>query len=572
MYCIKCGSKLEEDEAFCANCGAQTKAVELLHEKKKFPKKIIFCAAVIFLAAVSVVGLKNNFLNVENDSSGIGLHDEDFLSVENDSSEIVLRDENYYEFFSDVLEEEVIKGFYDQSGNVNFVEYSGYRVNGTPEVEDICFSGSSACVSYLLNGKLFLLKDNKVSNIAVGGEGAYVSQSADRSGDSMQSQKLSFDGGTVAFCYEDYLYVYYQGLSSADTKVAEVVNGKYVLSPNGEYILYVNKNDNMLYLAAVGRGNQGKKIADHVEAPLAVSDSGKDVFYIGYDSRLYYTDGKVVKCLSQNSIEDTETTRDIQEFHFNVSCDEIIYQDGDVTYYYKAGDAQSRSIGKDIGSVDLVYTNKLAVQKSSEYKTSKFRYFMQINGKDTFANMIFCNIQNDDYYIYYWLNADGTELDEIVSLEWSAWAVSTDFQNLIYFKDDNNLYQFNTERMEERCIYSVDDVLRIFVSPDFKHLYITTQYDKIKYINLERGDEVREVAQMPENFYGEYNEQQQAYILCTENNVLYKVTPQGMKLLLTGARDATISWLGAVTYDVYDEEGNEHRAMLLKDESSKVLY
>lgn len=536
MYCENCGAKIDDHANFCENCGAAYQRGKSKKQQTKTKYLILGIAvlcAIIGLVILLFVGI---FSASKKKQGGITFLD------------------NYYEEFSiQQTSGEWIKGFYDQKGNV--IEY---RSDDNEYIKNIRYSGTQESVVYTYENEVYFLQNGSAENIFS------IKENAESMEQEEISYKISFNGSTVALQSENILYLYVDGIEK-NMKISDVAAGNYVLSSDGEYVLYVKESQNALYCVKVNDENSQKKISDNVTAPLTVADSGKDFFYLGNDTKLYYSDGKKEKCLSDFSISNVEKA---EPCYFNQSCNEVVYHDGTVTYYYKAGDMEKKIIGRDLNSCHPYCFNEMAVQRDSIAELKYYDYNIMIYGKDTFAESLFY-----DQYEHYWLGADVKELVSLDSLLWPMGSIqiSEDNQNMIYIQS-GMIYQMDMKTMKGTCIYDNDDVRSFSVSTDFKELYVYTQAGSVKYVNLKNTEKVQELAQISDVYYAGYNKSHQAYMICTHNKELYKITSKEVKLLSTEACQVNISERGAVTYIIYDEYDAARAEMILDDEIKKVIY
>lgn len=536
MYCENCGAKLEEHANFCENCGAEYRHEKSKKQQTKTKYLILGITVLGAITGLVVLLFVSMFSGIKSEQGGITFLD------------------NYYEYFSLQRNSgEWVKGFCDQKGNV--VEYSA---NENTYIENIRYSGTQESVVYTYENDVYFLKNGSAKNIFT------IKENIEPEEQEEVSYKISFNGSTVALLSENMLYLYVDG-KEKNMRIPDVAAGKYVLSSNGEYVLYVKQSQNALYCAEVNGKNSEKKICDNVTVPLAVADSGKDFFYTGYDTKLYYSDGRQEKCLSDFSISDVQAA---EPCYFNESCNEVVYHDGTVTYYYRAGDVESKIIGRDLSSCHPYCFNEMAVQTDSTAELEKDNYNILIYGKNTFAESLFY-----DQFEHYWLDADMKELTSLDSLLFAMESIkiSEENQKMIYIQNQQ-VYQMDMDTLKITCIYDDNDVRAIAVSTDLDELYVYTLDGTLKYINLKNTKKVQELARISDVYYIEYNKQQQACMICTTNKELYKVTPKETKLLSTAACQATIHERGAVTYIIYDEYEPIRAEMLLDDETKKVIY
>lgn len=560
MYCIKCGNKLDDDALFCTECGYKQQREGNQEKKEKLKnkkRKMIIAGVSIFVVFIVVL------------AAGYLLKQERVYTSVN---------ENWYKFFSDVVSGE--ERFCDQQGNA-FVTASPMKfADGTLKyypTQNIVYSGDGGQVAYSKDGIISILNEKgEMKTVADTDYNSYAYR-----GFSCESQKISFSGNAIAFQDQGKLCTW-----TNDTDYVAVHNQRpvkeYVISPNGRFILNTEGSDTEsggkeLYYSVTGTGytiagmGGSTKISENAEIPLAVSDSGMDFYYIGKDYKLYYSDGKNEKCLSDFMIINTANA---VPCYFNETCEEVVYCDGGIMRYYCAGDAESKIIGRDLNSCFPYIFEDMSNQKISTVELEKFDYNIVILGKKTFANCVF---YDGSYYNYYWLDKNADKLKQIGNAEGDLQrlSVSEDYSEIIYMKN-NQIYKVDTKNIGvEKCIYDVENVVSFSVSSDFKDLYIWTNTGKILYLNLRKNvssKSAKIVAEISDIYYGAYNEAQKAYIVCTKNMELYKITPKKQILLSKQACLVDIPRIGAITYTVYDS--NYEMAdlyMLMKNGSSEVV-
>lgn len=538
MYCIKCGSALENHARFCTNCGAQIINDYPKKKNRTSKKQIVVLITAIFLAVCFFA----TYFYVKN--------------IENHNK---MSADNFYTYF---MAGGSVEGFYDQEGNVYPADYQIQNISQKD------YSGTRQSACYVLDNELFFLKNGKVINVE--------NELGWRSGryNGVSSAKISYNGETIAFVNKS-LYVYYEGIQSQNAYIDEGKN--YVLSPNGKYIFYVKESDSSLCCAMIGYGQQISRISKQTGIPLAVSDSGKDFFYLGKDLKLYYSNGQEEKCLSDYPLLEKEYDTEYDQVYgrygdcyFNVSCDEVLYSDnpsGDSQklYYYKAGNMNRKELGDR--SMPLAWIKVKVMEAAIPDDLGDYESLpVVIMGTDSFNGGYFYN--HTENALYNW----DKNLDQMSKIEEELIAnqiyTSEESSRVLYLKDQR-IYRFDKESREKECVY--DDVLTFSSSKDLNELYIHTVDGKLKYVNFQEYHDT-ELVQLPNLVYGSYSEQQQAYIALTEKGELYKIAPNTYQLLASKVSTASIDVNGAVIYTIYDNNQNACVYMLMKDDSSKRLY
>ncbi len=464
MICNNCESQLPEEVKFCPNCGAKIEVPEESRMKDRYSpipatipemKKglsfaiLIPIVLVIIFAIIVIIFLL--FRMVENSINNYTptYYEEDVrttTSIENSSENS--SEDNSEDNSEKYSEDSNISSstLNEKDGTVYYYGSTFFNTEGELFREKDIYvydkSGDGSKYIYSLNSELYYIDANL--------EPRKITEDYD-------NFKISHSGEYVAYTIVKDVPVKDLYLYCLDSGVTTLIDSNvdtFVLSPNGETVIY-KKNDTesyyssgKLYIGGIHKENE--VLIDSTCTPITVSDDGSMVCYIDANENV-----SVYKDNESHSLS-SETF----DYWFNNAVTEIIYSNNDSTYYFNINmDKPKKLFDSTLREINTLENKKF-------YKKMYPRYYCNcyILDKDTFIYSVLTATTNE----LWWLNseADAVFID---TFDYSPY-ISEDGSSIVYVNDNSAWKTDLNEELESRII--CDDVYRVIGSNDLSHIYI----------------------------------------------------------------------------------------------------
>lgn len=458
MYCIKCGCEIEDTDLFCIGCGnkiEKNESTKRVVKEKNIKKYILFSVVISFIGILFILFISNYAKET------VDVNNNDYTQISKERIFTLVG-----AFWDDDGENKEI--LLDYEGNIIDVQpYRPYQEGGN------IYSSSgdlSKVVGYDFEGQyIFKIEDGQKQKI-YGSDAPYI-----------DNLKISYTGGAAAYITDKNLYFVDLESDRADWLYSEVYSDELVLSPSGTTIMYIgdynNRLDNNLYISTLkSDGTRTVRIIDRgIEHLVAVSDDAEAVFYIKNDGKLYFFDGRGIKCISENTVLANDQ---FNRVIVSEDCKDVIYLDGTNISRYRAGDKKKIDFGVENDYLTYYAPNDIAY--SSAY-SSRNELTTIILGKKNLEKIILNN--NSDGLSF----VEDEKLLKIVEGPIYEGYVANDFESVIYSKrqenDDWKLMQKELVlKSEEKELYHSEDWFAMDPSLDLSHIYIVAEKNII-YLN-----------------------------------------------------------------------------------------
>lgn len=325
---------------------------------------------------------------------------------------------------------------YNDSGESGII-YNGKKIKGTDlsSSADIVTESLDGSKAVLRDGDkaLYYLSDGKISKITED----FNSFSA----------TISADGSTVAYSYDDALYIYKGGKTN---KAADIENDlfSFVISPNGDTIAYAEVNGEKISTYAV----KGGKVID-LDAkvkPISVSNGGGIIYGLDKNLKLSY-----IKNLKKDSAESVKTFSINMYPILSTDNKQILFASDNGIYYF---DSSLKEEIKVTGNkIEMIYPEGA------------------IRSYDNLKSFI---AYSDNKIIKFTRKGDDFDKETLVSSAYSC-ILSADGKKLIYTQG-SDLYRINVSNPDKKDQLG-SEVLDYDADKNLKNIYFVNRDNALRY-------------------------------------------------------------------------------------------
>lgn len=340
-----------------------------------------------------------------------------------------------------------ISPLYSDAGRDTQVLTDGYILSDA-------ISGSILETTYALDGNTAMLRsysDKEYKLHICRGRSLQLAASTPNLG-----QYLSADGSALAYISRDRQLTLYDVKTQSVTEVAHKPYNDFVLSPDGDSVLYCVGGDNTIALYAYVEGKT-HHIGDD-QSPIAISNGGKYVYYYDQESN-----GVCVRKANGETavLATAEGKNRSLVYYLNEDHTEIIFSLSDEVYYARKG-----------GEAALLSTGGIKVM-------GDFTNWCRVSGTtlpiDSFAGQYFTDKESKLYYIG--KNDVVTTVDQSVN----AFSAALTGDVAYYVTISRDLYRVES-RNPEKAIKVASDVAAYILSPDGRHCYYLDTLNNFWYV------------------------------------------------------------------------------------------
>ncbi len=365
--------------------------------------------------------------------------------------------------------------------------------------------------------------------------------------------RISQSGEYVAYTQftSDYesknLYLY--SLSSGNTELIDSDVEMFVLSPDGETVVYrkIDDPNNKTYIGGINYKNE--VLIDGLYQPISISDDGRMICYIDENENLCVYKDNESHFLSSESFF----------YWFNNTVTEILYTNNDSTYYFTLEMEEPQKILNS----QLYEVKTFQNREFYEKRYLMYCYNCYFLDRDTFQNSVLITASDE----VWWLN-NATEAVSIGSFDYSLY-ISED-SSMLYVSDFKvHIMDEIYEELKSRIIF--DGAYRVVASKDFSHIYIV---DDSNLYYLKENNELEIVYKYKDyisSYYLAYNEKMNK-LFFIDNEQLYCVGTDAESLEKVAKNVSHVIKLGddGITYSV--KKGNKYIGYYISDKEAQKIY